>query len=160
MNLLFNKFFELKIDLDSLICENTEVSVKKLLLDDNDTYDINDGVHNTTIIENKNNNTSNNTDKIINNKNKKKINRNNNKTNNNNKHKNNNNNSNIINNGNESSDIPIILRAINFTSENYLHLPDSSNNTLSSNNNASITAVNVTVTLFTLKAVNIFLYCG
>ena len=37
MNLLFNKCFELKIDLDSLICENTdiEVSVNKPLLDSN-----------------------------------------------------------------------------------------------------------------------------
>ena len=37
MNLLFNKFFELKIDLDSLICENTdiEVSFNKSLLHSN-----------------------------------------------------------------------------------------------------------------------------
>ena len=37
VTLLFNKFFELKIDPDSLICENTdiELSVNKPLLDSN-----------------------------------------------------------------------------------------------------------------------------
>ena len=207
MNLLFNKFFELKIDFDS-ICENTdiEVSVNQPVLDnhnistttksskrknpsispipspkrannnsfeyaivhnDNDTYDINDSVGNITIIENKNNNNlSDNNDKLLNNKNKNKKNPNNNNIKNNknnnkyNKHKNKNNNNSTNNNNNNknnnnsndgiTSDIPNIPRAINFPSENDLHLPGSSNSFFISNNEASISAVN---SLFTLKAV-------